>query len=224
MLSRMLFLTLGFLSLVGWNVASAADLVLKVMDKAPPAALSAETRATLQNSAVQLLEGDKPVFEFWLRKEIPLAAVPGSPVKALDAIKQATLLGAVQISSDQRDYRDDEWPAGACTIRFGLQPEDGNHLVRKFSYFAVLIPAKTDPKPDGIFDYKGMTKASSKETSTDHPRILSLRPVSVDAGTVPQLTEPAPAHKSVRVQVPAKAGASSGTIAFDLVYEGKAKK
>ena len=218
-----------FAGMLLWIVAlddsTASDLTLKVADKEPPKELDAALRATLQSKAVQLLEGEKPVYEFWLSAEIPLESKPGSAAKALDTIKQATLLGTVSISGDKRDYRDDELHAGVYTMRFALQPQDGNHLgTSEYLFFAVLVPAKTDTKPDGITDYKALVKASSKETSTDHPVILSLRPVTSEEGEFPKLNQPAPDHKSVRVKVPASTGGEKTGIVFEIVYSGKAKK
>src|SRR3989475_11860580 len=207
------------------NAFTAADLAVKVADKEPPKELDTSIRAKLQTKAVQLLDGEKPVYEFWFSAEVPLQSQPASAGKAMDALKQATLLRAVAVSRDQRDYRDDELRAGVYTMRFALQPQDGNHLgTSEFNYFAVLTPAKIDNKLEGIFDYKALVKASSEETSTDHPVILSLRPASSDQGDLPQLNPPAPDHKSVRVKVPAKAGDEKVSITFEVVYEGKGHK
>ena len=213
------------LTLLQVNASTAADLAVKVADKEPPKELDTSIRAKLQTKAVQLLDGEKPVYEFWFSAEVPLQSKPASAGKALDALKQATLLGAVAVSRDQRDYRDDELRAGVYTMRFALQPQDGNHLgTSEFNYFALLTPAKIDNKLDGISEYKALVKASSKETSTDHPVILSLRPVSSEPGDVPQLNTPAPDHKSVRVKVQAKAGDERVSITFEIVYEGKGHK
>lgn len=213
--------------LLALNLASlhAAGLTVRVTDKEPPKELDASIRAVLQKKAVQLLEGDKPVWEFWLVSELPLQARPASLAKALDAVKQPALLGAISVPKAMRDYRDDELAAGVYTMRFALQPQDGNHLgTAEFSYFAALTPAKLDTKPDGIADYKALVKASSKETSTDHPLILSLRPAGAEAGDAPTLQEPAAEHKSVRVKVPAKAGGEKSSLSFEIVYEGKGHK
>ncbi len=220
--SLLLGTLLTFLQL---NASTAADLALKVADKEPPKELDASIRAKLQSKAVQLLDGEKPVYEFWFSAELPLQSKPASVGKALDSLKQASLLGAVAVSRDRRDYRDDELHAGVYTMRFALQPQDDNHLgTSEFNYFAVLTPAKIDNKLDGISDYKALVKASSKETSTDHPVILSLRPASSDQGDLPQLNTPAPDHKSVRVKVPAKAADEKVRITFEIVYEGKGHK
>jgi hypothetical protein len=184
-----------------------ADLTLKVADAPPPKEIDPSIQKLLQPKAIQLLEGDQPAFQFWLVNELPGA-------KALEGIKQATLLGVASVPKSQRDYRDDEIAAGVYTLRFALQPQDGNHLgTSDFNYFAVLTPAKLDTKPDGITEYKALVKASSKETSSEHPVILSLRPTK---GDTLELVEPAPEHKSVRVKIP--------PLTFEMVYEGKGHK
>jgi hypothetical protein len=200
----MRFLVLILISAIA---VQAADLTLKTAEALPPKDIDPAIQKLLQPKAIQLVEGDKPVFQFWLIKDLPGA-------KALDAIKPAALLGVVSLPKSQRDYRDDEIAAGTYTMRFALQPQDGNHLgSSEFLYFAVLTPAKLDTKPDGITDYKALVKASSKETSTDHPVILSLRPTKGDSQ---ELLEPATEHKSVRVKVP--------PLSFEIVYEGKGHK
>jgi hypothetical protein len=208
---------ISFAFLLTW-VASAADL--KVADKAPKE-LDPSLQKLLQPKSIQVDDA----FEFWLVSELPLSSKPPSAAKALDSVKQTTLLGVVSVPKAARDYRDDEIAAGTYTMRFVLQPQDGNHLgSAEFPYFAALTPAKLDTKPEGITDYKSLVKASSKETSTDHPVVLSLRPANSDAGEFPKLEEPAPEHKSVRVKLPASAAGQKTAIVFDIVYEGKGHK
>src|SRR5207245_1545972 len=188
--------------------------------KEPPRELVGLIGKALQPRAVQLLDGGKPVFEFWFRSEVPLKSKPGSAGKALDVIQETALLGAVSVGSGQRDYKDNEIAAGVYTMRFGLQPQDGDHLgTAEYPYFAVLIPGKSDTQLDGITTFKAMAKASGKETASGHPVVLSLRPASSGNGDVPKLTEPVAEHKSVRVTVPAKAGDEKANIAFELVYK-----
>ena len=206
----------------------AADLSTKAIEKsAPPRELDESIRKLLQERSVQIVDGTKAVYEFWFVREVPITAKPASSAKALETLKQTTLLGAVFVSKNARDYRDDDLAAAIYTLRFSLQPQDGNHLgTAEFPYFAVLIPAKIDTKPDGIKDYKAMVKASSKETSTDHPVIFSLFPKSVSDAPATKLNQPAMEHKSFSVRIPAKLAGSEekAEIAFELVVEGKGKK
>ena len=215
-----LLLTFGALT-----PSTGADLTLKVADKEPPKELDAAITSRLQKKAVQLLDGGQPVFEFWFVTELPLQSKPTALAKALDSVKQATLLGVVSVPKSLRDYRDDELAAGAYTMRLVLQPQDGNHLgTAEFNWFAALVPAKLDIKPDGITDYKSLVKASSKETATDHPLILSLRPATSADGNLPKLNEPAPEHKSVRVKIPGNVSGEKSELVFEVVYEGKGHK
>jgi hypothetical protein len=224
-LSHLLFLVcvLRFV----FPTARAAELALKVSAKEAPEEVEESIRKLLEPRTVQLAEGDKPTFEFWFRTEVPLQKKPESLAKSLDAVKQTTLLGVVSVPNTQRDYRDDELTAGVYTMRFALQPQDGNHLgTAEFPYFAVLVPAKTDRKLDDLGTYKQLVKASSRETSTDHPVILSLRPAPSEAGSFPRLDEPAPEHKSVLVKLPARMaeGDQKSALIFEVVYQGKGKK
>jgi len=203
------------------DYSRAADVSVKIADKEPPKQIAESIRKTLQPKAVLLLNGDTPAFEFWFGSEIPLKSKPASPDKALDAFQETALLGAVAVGRGQRDYKDNDIAAGVYTMRFGLQPQDGDHLgTAEYPYFAVLIPAASDTKPDGITTFKAMAKASGKDTSSNHPIILSLRPTASDSGDLPKLNEPATDHKSVRVKVPAKSGDEKTSVVFELVYKG----
>jgi hypothetical protein len=215
--------SLLFLCLAG--LLGGAELGLQVKEHAPPKELDPRISAKLQPKSVQLLEGGQPVFEFWFVAELPLTTKPASIARSLDAIQQSMLIGAVRVGKDRRDYRDDAIIPGVYTMRLAIQPNDGNHLgTSEFSWFAALISAPNDPKPDAITDYKSLVKASSKGTTTDHPVILSLRPASSAEEKLPRLGEPAPEHKSIGVRIPAKAGNEATSVVFELVYEGKGHK
>jgi hypothetical protein len=221
---KKILLAVSLLSFALAGSAAAADLKLKVVDKEPPREVSGPIRALISPKAFQLLDGESPVYEFWWVKELTLQSKPGSVAKTMDAFRQTALLGVVSVPKALRDYRDDDLVAGVYTLRFALQPTDGNHLgTAEFPYFALLVPAKADLSVEGIPTYKALTKASSKETTTDHPVLLSLRPAASEV-TEPKLNEPAPEHKSLRVAVPAKAGEEKTSASFEIVYEGKGKK
>lgn len=203
----------------------AAEFALKTIDKEPPPEIAPAIRSLLQPKAVQLLQDDKPLFEYWLVNNVTVTTNPGETQKHLDSLKPITLLGAVALHKDQRDYRDDEIYKGIYTVRFALQPQDGNHLgTADFPYFAALIPAKLDAKVEGFATPEAMVKASSKESSTGHPFILSLRPVSSSAGDAPSIHEAGEDHKTLRVKLPAATPTGEKSdLFFDIVFVGKAK-
>jgi len=100
--------------------AHAAEITVRVTDKPPPPEVDAPIRARLQSTAIQLLDGTQPLYEFWLASELPLTAKPEGPAKALDALKSTTLLGAVSVPAARRDYRDDTLAAGVYTMRLAV--------------------------------------------------------------------------------------------------------
>jgi hypothetical protein len=202
--------------------AFAGDFTAKVVDKPPPPAVDESIRKLVQPRAVQLLDGDKPAFEFWFC-EAALKAKPESPGKALAAVRELSLLGIASVAAGQRDYKDNEVPEGVHTIRFALQPQDGDHSgSADFPFFAVLTRAANDSKPDQFATFTSLMKASGKGTSTGHPVVLSLRPT--DDGEAPKLLEPVAEHKSVRVKLQGKTSSGEATSAvFELVYKGKGK-
>ena len=217
-----LFLGFAFLVISSAGM-SAAEFSVKVGAKSFPKELAGPITALLNPAAVQLTEGDKAVYDFWFVKEAALKSMPASPDSGLKTIREAALLGAVVVHRAQHDYKNNEIAPGAYTMRFALQPQDGDHLgTALFPYFAVLIPAKLDPAPDGISAYRPMVKASGKETATGHPMVLSLRPMSKSMEGLPKLNEPQAEHRSVQLKISGKAPdvEEVSPLFFELVHEG----
>jgi hypothetical protein len=202
---------------------AAGELKVQAADTPPPAQAGETLQKAVQPKSIQVLAGDKIIYEFWLRSEIPLKGPPESPGKVIDQIRETTFIGLVQVGPGQRDYKDNEINPGLYTMRVAWQPEDGDHLgTSEYPFFAVLVPASADTSVDGITRYRALVKTSGKGTPTEHPVVLSLRPMETTDGQFPQLREPAPDRKSVQVQTSGKASAPS-PITFEIVVKGKGK-
>jgi hypothetical protein len=177
----------------------------------------------LQSKAIKVVSNDQTMLELWPRQELPLKSKPSS-TDSLAAIPETTLVAVISIQrAGLQDYKGNDIPSGTYTARFGLQPQDGDHLgTADFSTFLVLIPAESDKELGGIDKFKPMVKASGKVTPSGHPAILSLRPAAA-AGALPQVTEPAPEHQAIRLKLQGKVAGSndSADIVFDLVFQGK---
>jgi len=201
---------------------SAADFTLKTAEKEVPKEVAEPLRAVLQGKAVQLMQGDKPALEIWLRDEAPLKSKPASPSEALASVSPEALVAAIAVNdASLRDYKDNEVPKGIYTARFELQPKDGDHLgTAEFDSFLVLTDVQNDKELNGLNTFKALTKASGKSTTSGHPIVVSLRPASGE-GSIPRLTDPADEHKAMRMKIAAKAGnGDKADIVFDLVFKG----
>jgi hypothetical protein len=194
------------------------------VEEEPPLEVADSIRETLQTTAIEIQKEGAPIYKFWFREEIPIGSQSGSsPDASLRALREGTLLGVVSVLQSQRDYRDDTISKGVYTLRYALQPQDGNHLgTAHYPYFAVLVPANSDDKLDGLTTYSAVVKASSRHTATGHPVNISLRPPGETPTNSPELTEPAPHHKAVRLQLPARVNDSNEAahLEFELVYQG----
>lgn len=145
-----------------------------------PAGLSKELAAVLDANGMQIVSDGATVCSVWLTKEIPTKAnfKPSLSVKYPFAAGELVGVLQVQAKSKYTDFRGQEIKAGLYTLRYGQQPEDGNHIgTSDLADFLLAIPAAmdSDPKPIGGFD--ALAQKSSKSAGSTHPAIFSLLPV-----------------------------------------------
>ena len=63
-------------------------------------------------------------------------------------LAESELLGVVQLAGEGHDYRDQAIAKGVYTMRYGLQPVNGDHLgVSPFRDYSLLLPAAKDKTP-----------------------------------------------------------------------------
>jgi hypothetical protein len=210
----------GLLLAIG---ASAADFSVKTGAQPPPEKLAEPIRKVFSSGPIELAEGGKTILRIWFRTDLPLKAKPSSPGTGLNNIAETTLAAVISVEeTGLKDYKDNDISKGVFTARFVMQPQDGDHLgTAEFNTFFALISAENDKTLDAFTKYTPTVKASGKLTSSGHPQIISLRPVSAADGTFPSVTEPAAEHKAIRVKVPAKtSGGEAADLVFDLVFQG----
>ncbi|HET6882125.1 MAG TPA: hypothetical protein VFI31_18310 [Pirellulales bacterium] len=97
------------------------------------------------------------------------------------------LVGVIRFARSGGDFRGQKIRKGTYTMRYGLQPQDGNHVGTSDTRdFVVLVPAAddSDPKPLAKED---LFKESTNASGTAHPAILSLLPPDNNAKTLPRI-------------------------------------
>jgi hypothetical protein len=157
---------------------------MEVLKEAPPAALPAAIKGTLQDEGFRVVSSaGKTVADIWLRKATPATAKPSGPKGPIcfPVLSEGELLGALRFSGDGHDYRDQPIPAGVYTLRYGLQPVNGDHLgVSTFRDFALLIAAAKDKAPADIPEKK-LEDQSAETAGSSHPAVLMIVPAPTDA-------------------------------------------
>jgi hypothetical protein len=155
----------------------AEEYKIEVLKEAPPAALSAAVRGELLGEGYKVVDDQgKTYAEFWLRKSIPASEKPNGPKGAIQFpfLASGELLGALRYPGEGRDYRDQAINKGVYTLRYGLQPVNGDHLgVSTFRDYALLLPASKDTAVAPLAK-KPMEERSAESAGTSHPAVLIL--------------------------------------------------
>jgi hypothetical protein len=93
-----------------------------------------------------------------------------------DAVQEGTLVGALRVTGPFADIRGKVVKPGVYTLRFGLQPQNGDHLgAAPNREFLLLCPAAADRDAKPL-DFDGLVAIAKQTTGTSHPASLSLDP------------------------------------------------
>ena len=199
---------------------STAELSGAKHSDALPAQLAPAVAAQLSPGGVRVTVGAN-ALTFWFVKQLPASAdatagAGSAKVAGWADVKEGTLVGAVKIDKDFRDIRGRVVKAGTFTVRYGIQPANGDHLgVSPYREFLLLSPVAidTDPAPRG---HDGTVEISKEAIGGSHPAVLSLDPPVSTAAPL-SLTTTELGHKAITLEVPT----AGGGLRFGLVLIGK---
>lgn len=171
----------GIALALAW-AASAADLSFEAAGAPPSEGVSAAVVAAVESDGVRVKASDgRVVVEYWARKE----GFSGEPAAGFgirfDTIPEGAFLALLRFPDSGSDFREQGIAGGLYTLRFGLQPEDGNHMgVAASRDFALMTPAAEDADPAKNFDFEALVEMSMK-SGNPHPTIARLELPDGDA-------------------------------------------
>ena len=161
------------------NVDAKDSYKLERLNEGPPAGLGSGVKGTLDIQGYRVLDPKgKPLADVWLRKGAPASAKPSGPKGAVlyPVLAEGELLGAVKFASEGHDYRDQTITPGVYTLRYGLQPVNGDHLgVSVNRDYVLLLPAAKDTDKADL-PRKMLETTSADSVGTTHPAVLLLLP------------------------------------------------
>lgn len=186
-------------------LAAAQPLSATAVSEPPPSELEglkvrfAETGARVSSGSA--------VLDFWW-----IASLEGAE-RGWSGVPEGSLVGVVRITADYRDIRGRRIKPGVYTLRFALQPANGDHLgVSPFREFLLVIPAAVDknPAPTGHDD---TIELSKQTTGASHPSVWSIDPPVSSDPPLSVYTNDA-GHDGVVFEV-------AGALRFGLILVGK---
>ena len=144
----------------------------------PPKDLAEGVVKSLDATGLAVKSGDDVVAEIWFAKEPPLTKNPSFALGVSYKFDNGQLLGALHVTGKGEfgDFRDQSVKKGVYTLRYGRQPEDGNHIgTSETADFLLALPAAMDKDPKPL-DFSKLTTTSAKSVSSSHPAIFSMLP------------------------------------------------
>jgi hypothetical protein len=133
--------------------------------------------AALDPQGTVIAGKDGPVCTIWLAKSLMVKPGFKPSLTVKYPLAPGQLLGALQVQSGEfSDFRGQPVKAGLYTLRYGQQPQDGNHVgTSELSDFLLAVPAASDTDPAPV-KVPALMKRSAKATGSNHPAIYSLLP------------------------------------------------
>jgi hypothetical protein len=182
-----------------------APSVSPLTDK-PPADLAAGVASRLAPAAKVAIGA--ATLDIWLVQKLERSA--GGTGWA--NVESGTLVGAMRVSGDFKEIRGKAVKPGVYTLRYGLQPQNGDHLgISTFRDFVLLSPAALDTDPKAL-GFDGVVALSKEVIGTAHPASLSLDPPEDAQGAALSVYKNELGHEGVVLQIE--------SVKFGLIVSG----
>lgn len=159
------------------SLATAEDYRVEKIDGGPEEGeISDELAALMDDSGYRVIRGtSRTAAEIWFAKDWKLDPDFEPSATRLYPFTEGQLIGVLHFSRRGSDFRDQSVSSGWYTLRFALQPVDGNHVgTSPTRDFLVIISADQD-EPDKEWDTDSLNEASSEVAGSTHPAMLCLQ-------------------------------------------------
>jgi len=205
--------------LVTWTsraITAVQGLEAQLHTEPVPSDIAAPVKTALAPGGVRAAVGGV-TLDFWWVKSMEVGAAP----PAWASVEEGTLVGAVRLGGDFRDIRGRIIKAGVYTLRYGVQPDNGDHLgTSPFRDFLLLVPAALDTAVPAR-GHDDTVDLSKRAIGGSHPAVWSIDP--------PVTTEPVLSrhttelgHSAIVVEVPCtEGGKPAGPLRFGIVLVGR---
>lgn len=195
--------------------ASAQPKVSPLPEK-PPSQLAPAIASLLQPNGVKAIVGDATLDIWWAQSIALNGDGPG-----WSNVDSGTLVGAMRVTGPFKEIRGKVVHPGVYTLRYGLQPQNGDHLgISTFRDYLVLSPASVDTDPK-VLGFDGAVALSKQVIGTSHPAALSIDPPEDAPGALRSAYKNDSGHDGVVFEVPrSQGGKAAGTVKFGLIVSG----
>ncbi len=157
--------------------ASGQDYSVEKIEAAPEAdGVSDEIAKLIADQGIRVKRGStRTVCEIWLCKELAIDPEFKATPERLYPFTPGQLIGLLHFARRGSEFRDQSVSSGWYTLRFGLQPVDGNHEgTSPTRDFLLLVDAEQDDLPEN-WEADDLNEASAEAAGASHPAMLCLQ-------------------------------------------------
>jgi hypothetical protein len=179
-----------------------------------PEELAPGIKAQLQTTGAKVSLGEA-TLEIWLVNGVPATA----PGPGWSNVESGTLVGAMRVTGPFKEIRGKVVKPGVYTLRYGQQPQNGDHLgISPFREYLLLSPAAVDRDPK-VLGFDGAVAVSKQTVGTAHPSSLSLDPPEDAPGAVLSAYKNESGHDGIVFEIK-QGGKGTATVKFGLILAG----
>ncbi len=149
------------------------------------ASVPAAVKNVLDTAGTRVLLTDgTPLAEVWLRKTTPKNA-KANPDVLYPQLAISQMVGVIRFPNGGKDFRGHAVKPGLYTMRYDIQPADGDHLgTAPNPDFLLLSPLAEDTDPNALMDTKQLATMSSHASGLRHPSVWEM--MGPEAGDLPR--------------------------------------
>ncbi len=159
------------------TVSVGAEHRVEILKEGPPADdVSQELLEQFATTGFKIIRGtSRTVCEIWPCKEWKTQAGFQATDQRLYPFRPGQLVGLLRFPRRGKDFRDQTINSGVYTLRYGLQPTDGNHEgTSPTRDFLLLVNAEED-ELNKAWDGDALLEASAEAAGSSHPAMLCLQ-------------------------------------------------
>ncbi|MBX3436277.1 MAG: hypothetical protein KF861_02220 [Planctomycetaceae bacterium] len=143
----------------------------------PPDGLLEDIAKQLDSAGLRVNGPDGPLCEVWLVQSPAVKADFKPDLRVKYPFEVGALVGVLRVGEEGEftDFRDQVILPGTYTLRYGQQPQDGNHLgTSPQADFLLALPIDADASAKPLSDKDRLNSLSADAAGSAHPAIFSL--------------------------------------------------
>ncbi len=158
---------------------TAADVYKLEAADSLPKGLNDELMKALSGTGHRIVNSEGDLCDIWFAKSLSEKEGFKPDLRVKYPMQVGALVGVLEVKkgAEFTDFRDQEILPGLYTLRYGQQPQDGNHVgTSELRDFLLALPVKEDESAQTLSDEEELQELSSDAAGSSHPAIFPLLP------------------------------------------------